>query len=58
MKILPLLDQVRHDVVMQCWCIHNLVIPAPHWFPDGKGKSWDEMWIVDEDTDDEAMLGF
>ena len=26
---------------------------------NSKGKSWDEMWIVDdEDTDDEAMLGF
>ena len=27
---------------------------------DGKGKSWDEMWIVDDDddTDDEAVLRF
>jgi len=27
---------------------------------DGKSKSWDEMWIVDDDddADDEAMLGF
>ena len=27
---------------------------------DGKGKSWDEMWIVDDDddADDEAVLRF
>jgi hypothetical protein len=27
---------------------------------DSEGKSWDEMWIVDDDdnTDDEAVLGF
>jgi hAT family C-terminal dimerisation region len=26
---------------------------------DSKGQSWDEMWIVDDDdTDDEAVLGF